>query len=118
MLELWLIVSTVCFPYVIHPGFGGAITPDVCVQQVSISTFQPTTKEGETVYQVVKTSPPAECECDRPHEWLCMHSRMEGDTCGSSDNFKRDPIGHCSWQQCKGCGKWRKRDKCGRWVEE
>ena len=49
----WLVVSTMCFPYVIHPGFGGAIEPDVCVQTVSISTFQPTPKEGETVYKVM-----------------------------------------------------------------
>ena len=57
MVELWLVVSTVCFQIAQYKMDGimyRSIEPkEKCVQQAIISTFQPAPKKGETVYRVV-----------------------------------------------------------------
>ena len=133
MIELWLVISTVCFANYAHPlGMGNvgvvykfhdgservlAFPSPQCVQKVSISTFPVVAKQEETVYKVVKTGT-GDCEDSILHDWKCMHSRLEGDACDSIKNSQREPIDHCPFQQCSLCRKWRKLDKCGVWVEE
>ena len=57
MVELWLVVSTVCFQIAQYKMVGDmyiSVDPkEKCVQQAIISAVRPAPKKGETVYRVV-----------------------------------------------------------------
>ena len=57
MVELWLVVSTVCFQIAQYKMVGDmyiSVDPkEKCVQQALISTTQPIPKRGEKVYKVL-----------------------------------------------------------------
>ena len=59
--ELFLMVSSVCFMGAGRDSYNKMWIVDldkICIQQVSISTFQPVAKKGETVYRVIPFMPP------------------------------------------------------------
>ena len=54
MIELWLVVSTVCFSRVIDDWtLSSLVRKDVCVQQVQVSNSKITPTKSETVYKVM-----------------------------------------------------------------
>jgi hypothetical protein len=55
MVELWLVVSTVCFSRVVDNWtLSSLVRRDVCIQQVSFHADAPFTKNGEVAYRVKK----------------------------------------------------------------
>ena len=55
MVELWIVVSTVCFSRVIDNWtLSSLVRKDVCVQQVSFHEDVPATNKGEVAYRVEK----------------------------------------------------------------
>ena len=100
VIELWLVVSTVCWSYLsdgwVESPMAGRYLEQNCVQQVSISTFQPVGLRGETVYRVTKLFP---CY---GHIWVRI------------DESESNYFSHPYTQRCSLCSKRRKWS----WVEE
>lgn len=137
IIELWLIVSTVCFSQHIvytpmknsHKEFIGNLMSSFqcddcgykCINQVEISTFPVIATEGETVYITFPLNHYINMEntlinvehalsiCESSgHLFEAFYSEIRGIEAIQSDK----PLG----QKCKFCGKIRRKKK--EWVYE
>ena len=132
MLELWFVVSTVCFSSYsdyhekIEKHLGNqstvVLTPQ-CVQQVSVSTFQPTPKEGETIYRTIKQ--------DESKSLDQILDKLEIKLNKIKEEYRKDvepyyphlhPIDFqypetLEWEKCC-CGKRRRKLESWKWIEE
>ena len=103
MIELWLVVSSVCFPCTINAKFN-----ENCFQQVSISTSPPVVKQGETVYKVMEITP---CK----YKWIQFIEYQPGTRCDHNDPFCLNKENHGK-QKCTLCWKLYRKTTEEKWV--
>ena len=128
MVELWLVVSTVCFQIAQYKMDGimyRSIEPkEKCVQQAIMHTFHPAQKKGETVYRVFPADSASVKEKSdvfvHSHRWVSEYVFLRYFNKDNFDFYAHTKENHMTWDEyCVDCKKRRRKYTEEKWeVEE